>query len=312
MSSKNKIIVLCNNRIAIPAIQSLYSQELLYGIGIPENNSEVIEILKKLFFMKNIHIFLLKKDTFESELLEFSTNNTIKYFFTMTFPWKISENILKDNPHRFYNFHYGLLPEIRGADPIFEAIRQQCPKTGITVHAIEKQIDSGDIILRKEIPLDNHINHGLLCNYLSLLGAAILPELITLLRFDKGTPQEVSKAKYYKKPDLSTVSIDWNHQDAYAIDALVRACNPWNKGAYTRWNQWVFRVVESRVVENTEEKTQSVGEIIEMDENSGILVQCANNTTLRINFIYTDETGFMASYKTKIFGVKKRERLLNL
>lgn len=61
MSSKNKIAVLCNNRLAIPAIQSLYSQELLFGIGIPEGNSEIIEILEKLFHKKKKYNFCIKK-----------------------------------------------------------------------------------------------------------------------------------------------------------------------------------------------------------------------------------------------------------
>jgi methionyl-tRNA formyltransferase len=311
MSSKNKIAVLCNNRLAIPAIQSLYSQELLFGIGIPEGNSEIIEILEKLFHKKKITIFVLKKHTFEQDLKKLTLDNTIKYFFTMTFPWKISENILGDNPGRFYNFHYGLLPEMRGADPIFEAIRQQCPKSGISVHAIEKKIDSGAIILKKEIPLDNQINHGILCTYLSQLGAAILPELITFLRFDKGVAQDDTKAKYFKRPDISTVSIDWN-QEAPTIDALIRACNPWNKGAYTRWNQWIFRIVEASVAESYSKQQHPTGYIIEMEENTGVLVQCKNNTTLCIRFIYTDETGFISGHKLKNFGIKKGDCLLNL
>ncbi|RZK14443.1 MAG: hypothetical protein EOO43_16340 [Flavobacterium sp.] len=181
----------------------------------------------------------------------------------------------------------------------------------LTLIAIEKQIDSGAIILKKEIPLDNQINHGILCSYLSQLGAAILPELITFLRFDKGVPQDATKANYFKRPDATTVSIDWN-QDACTIDALIRACNPWNKGAYTRWNQWIFRIVEARVVESYSEQQHPIGYIIEMDENIGVVVQCNNNTLLHIALIYTDETGFISGHKLKIIGIKKGERLLNL
>ncbi len=39
MNIKSKIVVLCNNRMAIPALQSLYSSGQLYGIGVPEGNT---------------------------------------------------------------------------------------------------------------------------------------------------------------------------------------------------------------------------------------------------------------------------------
>lgn len=307
-----KIAVLCNNRMAVPALQALYSQGRLCAMGVPEGNADIIDFCSQLSSQSGIPLIVMKKERLASQVEQFFSENKAQYIFTMTFPWKIPAEILSKYPNRLYNFHYGLLPEMRGADPVFESIRSGAKETGITVHAIEEKIDKGAVILKKILPLSISMTHGLLCTNLSWLGANLLNELLSALKNKtEGKKQDENSAKYYKRPYAADVCICWQKNDAKAIEALSRACNPWNKGAYTRWNGWNIRVVEATVIDKKTDRGDLPGTILSLDEESGLIVKCSNETQLRIDIIYTDE-GFMSGYKLSAFGVKKGNRLVSL
>ena len=62
---------------------------------------------------------------------------------------------------------------------------------------------------------------------------------------------------------------------------------------------------------NITEHSHSSGIILEINENKGLIIQCYNNTQLRINTVYTDE-GFMNGYKLLAFGIKNGEQFASL
>lgn len=306
-----KIAVLCNNRMAIPALQALHAARLLCAVGVPEGNTDVIDFCTMLSKQSGIPLLILKKNEFHLQIQEMILRNTPHYCFTMTFPWKIPAEIVKKYPSLFYNFHYGLLPEMRGADPVFESLRSGAQETGITVHSIDNKIDTGAIILRKTLPISSSLTHGMLSTHLSWLGANLLNELLLLLNDGyQGVVQDHSKAKYFAKPGAEDVCISWETSEARIVDALVRACNPWNKGAYTQWNGWNIRIVEATIVERTTEQPYTPGTILSIDIENGLIVQCDKNTQLRLNIIYTDE-GFMSGDKLGVFGLKKGDRFIS-
>jgi len=298
--------------MAFPAIQTLHSLNKLNTIGVPVGNEEVLSFCSVFANQTGINLVLLEKGKVEDLLQQLIENGGIEYVFTMTFPWKLSEKIIKQYPNMFYNFHYGLLPEMRGCDPVFESIRQQKQETGITVHTIEKEIDTGSIVLKRALPIDANATHGMLCTNLSYLGAQIVPEVVALLQTNfKGVTQDETGANYYKKAAAADVCIRWETQDAKSIQALVNACNPWNKGAYTHCSGWNMRILEVSPTKNITEHSHSPGTILEINENKGLIIQCYNNTQLRINTVYTDE-GFMSGYKLLAFGIKNGEQFASL
>ncbi|WP_307445770.1 MULTISPECIES: formyltransferase family protein [Chryseobacterium] len=298
--------------MAIPALQSLHAEGRLCAVGVAEGNTDVMDFCALLSQQSGISLFVISKENRSSQIIEIIRTSGADYIFTMTFPWKISQKILHDYPHTFYNFHYGLLPEMRGADPVFESLRIKAKETGITVHAIDQHIDEGAIILKKSLPLTADMTHGTLCTHLSWLGASLLHELIVLLQANfRGTGQDTDHARYFPKPGISDVCISWQKYDAETIEALSRACNPWNKGAYTQWNGWNIRVVEATVVHNVNSHPGFPGTIVSLDKEQGFIVKCNNETHLRLDIVYTDE-GFMSGHKLSAFGLKKGGQLINL
>ncbi|KAA5536456.1 hypothetical protein F0919_01965 [Taibaiella lutea] len=313
MSNTSHIAVLCNNRMAIPAIQALYNMGKLCALGVPENNTDVLDFCKSLSAQTGIPLMLLRKENLNAQLGDWLKKKSPDFVFTMTFPWKVPEVTWQSHPGKFYNFHYGLLPEMRGADPVFESIRQQKRETGITIHTVNGGIDKGAIILKQSLPLESDTTHGLLCTHLSYLAARILPQLIGVLQAGlSGTDQNEAMANYYRRPGPSEVCINWNAQDASSVKALVNACNPWNKGAYSQWNGWHIRIVEASV--NTEalpDVSTTPGTVLAIDAMNGLIIQCKDNTQLKVNIIYTDE-GFMSGYRLESFGIKKGQIFTNL
>lgn len=298
--------------MAVPALQSLHAEGRLCAVGVAEGNSDVTDFCLLLSQQFGIPLFIISKEQRSSQIIEIIQKSGANYVFTMTFPWKISQEILHDYPCTFYNFHYGLLPEMRGADPVFESLRSRVKETGITVHAIDQHIDQGAIILKKSIPLKADMTHGTLCTHLSWLGANLLHELIVLLQDNfRGTKQDNHHARYFPKPGISDVCISWQKYDAETVEALARACNPWNKGAYTQWNGWNIRVVESTVVHGMDHHPGLPGTVLSLDRDQGCIVKCNDNTYLRLDIVYTDE-GFMSGYKLVDFGIKKGGQLINL
>lgn len=311
MIKKPKIAVLCNNRMAVPALQSLHAEGRLCAVGVAEGNTDVIDFCSWLS-QSGIPLFIISKENRSVQIIKMLGTTAADYIFTMTFPWKISQEVLHDYPDTFYNFHYGLLPEMRGADPVFESLRSRAKETGITVHAIDEAIDRGAIILKKNIPLTADMTHGSLCTRLSWLGAGLLHELIVLLQAKvKGTQQDEQHARYFPKPGIADVCISWQKQDAETVEALARACNPWNKGVYTQWNGWNIRVVEATVVHGMDSYPGLPGTILSLDKEQGFIVKCNHDTHLRLDIVYTDE-GFMSGHKLSAFGLKKGGQMINL
>lgn len=312
MINQNRIAVLCNNRMAIPAIQALHGMANLCALGVPENNTDVLDFCKALSTQTGIPLILLRKENLAQQLRDWIQQSSPDFVLTMTFPWKVPTAIWQNTPSKCYNFHYGLLPEMRGTDPVFESIRQQKKETGITIHAIENSIDTGAIILKQIMPIESNMTHGLLCTQLSYLGARILPQLIKILQSNIiGTPQDERIAHYYPRPNPSDVCIRWEMQDASAIHALVRACNPWNKGAYTQWNGWHLRILEVSIMEHLSTSEGIAGTILSADATQGLIVQCKDKTQLKIDIIYTEE-GFTSGHRLTSFGIKKGDILINL
>ncbi|KAF2514953.1 formyltransferase family protein [Flavobacterium foetidum] len=312
MNPIRDIVVLCNNRMAFAAIQTLYSMGRLHTIGVPSENEDVKAFCSVFAAKAGVNLVWIEKGKLQLQLQEIIKKSNAKFIFTMTFPWKIPEEIIEKNPNLFYNFHYGLLPEMRGVDPVFESIRKQKKETGISVHAIEKEIDKGKIILKKTLPLHADLTHGMLCTNLSYLASYLLPELLILLNInEKGSNQDETLAQYYKKPTIADVSIQWEKQDSKAIQALVNACNPWNKGAYTQWNGLNIRLLEVTQTNSISNSSSNPGTILEITENNGLIIQCYDNTLLRINTVYTNE-GFMSGHKLLAFGLKNGERFASL
>ncbi|MDD4601423.1 Methionyl-tRNA formyltransferase [bioreactor metagenome] len=145
------------------------------------------------------------------------------------------------------NVHASLLPCYRGAAPIHWAIINGEKTTGITTMYMDIGMDTGDMILKAETPITPTDTTGQLHDTLSVLGAKVLKETISLLLTGKAPrmvqPKELATYAPLLTRDIE--KINWNNS-AEQINNLIRGLNPW-PGAYCRSNDKNLKVWESRV-----------------------------------------------------------------
>jgi methionyl-tRNA formyltransferase len=143
------------------------------------------------------------------------------------------------------NIHASLLPRWRGAAPIQRAVLAGDAHTGITIMEMETGLDTGPMLLKRELAIGPDETGGALHDRLSELGAEAL--MAALPGIVEGTleaePQDEALANYAHKLEKAESTLEWSW-DARALDRQVRAFNPWPV-AQTRMAGEVLRIWES-------------------------------------------------------------------
>lgn len=134
------------------------------------------------------------------------------------------------------NVHGSLLPAYRGAAPIQHAILNGEKVTGITTMWMDATLDTGDILLQREVPIDDDETTGTLIPKMAEVGAELLLE--TLDRMAAGhcprIPQDNSKATFAPAITPADSEIDWT-EPAERIRNRIRALSP-RPGAFASHN----------------------------------------------------------------------------
>lgn len=182
----------------------------------------------------------------------------------------LKENILNIPKYGCINVHASLLPFYRGAAPINWAIINGEKKTGITTMYMDKGLDTGDILLKEEIEIDENMTAQELHDKLKWIGAELL--INTLEDIDKGNirriKQDDSVATYAPMLDRDTGKIDFN-KTGVEIKNLVRGTNPW-PGAFFEYKGERIKVFKVDIL--NEFKNGKIGEVLKADKD-GIFVK---------------------------------------
>ncbi|MEN6313114.1 MAG: methionyl-tRNA formyltransferase [Clostridiaceae bacterium] len=153
------------------------------------------------------------------------------------------------------NVHGSLLPKYRGASPIQWALINGDSVTGITTMFMDEGMDTGDILLQREIGITQDMNCQELYEKLEVLGAETLTE--TLHELEKGTlkrkHQDHSRAINVPMMKKEMGLIDWS-KSALEIHNLVRGTNPW-PGAFTFYKGDRMKIWKTALVADGSEST---------------------------------------------------------
>jgi methionyl-tRNA formyltransferase len=126
-----------------------------------------------------------------------------------------------------FNLHASLLPSYRGAAPIHWAIINGEEKTGVTTFFIDEKIDTGEIILQKEILIHKDEIVGELHDRLMNLGATLVSETVANIRNNKVSTQKQPKIDEKIAPKLFPENCKINWEDS--LDSIynhIRGLNP--------------------------------------------------------------------------------------
>ncbi len=189
----------------------------------------------------------------------------------------LPEAVLNAPQYGCLNIHASLLPRWRGASPIQHAIWKGDKISGVTIMQMDRGLDTGDMISKIEVALDDKMTTSRLHNILAEKGSELVIDVLN----DIGSGKEINKQKqdnenstYAPLLKKSDGRINWQ-ENAVEIDMQVRALNPW-PGVWTMINDKRFKILQTEPI--NEQLDKPSGSILNKEGH----VSCSNKTVLKI------------------------------
>ena len=222
--------------------------------------------VKEAALKHGIPVFQPKKVR-EPECVEELKQYNADIIVVIAFGQILPKEILEMTPFGCVNVHASLLPKYRGAAPIQWAVIDGEEVAGVTTMQMDEGLDTGDMLLKTEIRLDEKETGGSLHDKLAAAGAELCVR--TLKGLEEKTvvpkPQGESPTAYARMLDKKLGNIDWS-RDAESIERLVRGLNPW-PSAYTNWDGKVMKIWEARAEKRAAEAGGVPGTVISVEKD---------------------------------------------
>jgi methionyl-tRNA formyltransferase len=209
----------------------------------------------------------LKDEGFVQTLRELNPDLIVVVAFRI-----LPEAVFTIPPKGTINLHASLLPKYRGAAPINWAIMNGETKSGLTTFYIKKKVDTGNMIIQKEVEIDAEESFGDVHDRMAQLGAEVLLETVDLIERGEAeaTKQDDSQATPAPKITPEHCRIDWSRKAA-EIKNQIRglALSP---GAYALFRGKILKVFKAQVIEDTS-SSGNPGEVVGSDKKEGFWVK---------------------------------------
>ena len=214
----------------------------------------------------------------------------------------VPEIILNNPKYGCINVHASLLPELRGGAPIHRAIINGLDKTGITIMYMDKGMDTGDIISKEEVIIDESDTAETLHNKLQKVAVHLL--INTLPSIMKGTNKRIKQ-----NDDVATYAYNISREDEHInfnntslnIYNKVRGLNSW-PGAYAVLDDKNIKIWSCKIIDKSYDERP--GLIVNLDK-TGIIVTTKNGSILITELQVPGKKKMFV--KDFINGIKKEE-----
>lgn len=266
-----KIVFMGTPDFAVPTLQMLIDEghEISLVVTQPDKpkgrgNKETMPPVKELALKYELPVsqpVRVKTDeAFYNNIKALNPDLIIVVAFGQILP----ENILEIPKLGCINIHGSLLPKYRGAGPIQWSVINGESVTGVTIMYMDKGMDTGDMLYKKEIHLDPKETSQTLHDKMMYIGAEALKEAMPLIVAGGEGREKQNTEQATHAPMLSKAlgEIDWN-KSAKSIDCLIRGLNPW-PAAYTYYEGQCIKVWDVDVI--TENSNYEAGTIAKVDK----------------------------------------------
>ena len=152
----------------------------------------------------------------------------------------LPQAVLDIPPHGCLNIHASLLPRWRGAAPVQRAILAGDSLTGISIMRMEAGLDTGPVLLTREVPIEPRATTGALTDTLAQVGADAATEALARLADLRAVPQDAAGAPSASQVVKAEARLDWSCTNV-EIDRRIRAFNP-APGAEARLGDEVLKI----------------------------------------------------------------------
>ena len=249
-----KIVFMGTPEFAVPTLEALFksNHKILAVYSQPPSKANRGQKIKpsnvELFSKKNsLNVRTpLKLDS--DEEYNFIKNLNPDIVVVIAYGKIIPKRFLNLAKQGFINVHASLLPKWRGAAPIQRSIMNLDNETGVSIMKITEDLDTGPVMYRAKISINQNTDAKILAKVLSQLGGKALLDSINKMADGtaKFEEQDHSMATYAKKISKAEGKIQWDI-NAKQILAKINALNP-NPGAWFEYKKERFKVWKAEVV----------------------------------------------------------------
>ena len=279
-----KVVFMGTPDFASESLKNLYEagHEILAVVTNPDRpkgrGMKVIASPVKQYAMeKNLKIYQPEKVRKNQEFIDEIKSLNPDVICVVAYGKILPKDILEIPHLGCINVHASLLPKYRGAAPIQWAVLNGEKETGVTTMYMDIGMDTGDMILKEKVQIDEDETTGELWNRLSKIGGKLLVE--TLKQIEECTaPREKQGEDFTMAPmlDKKMAKIDWENQTARQIKNLVRGLNP-IMGAYTFLNNkkikfWKVDIADNIIVTEDMERLAN-GVVLASDAKDGLYIK---------------------------------------
>jgi len=212
----------------------------------------------------------------------------------------LSQEILDMPKYGCLNIHASLLPKYRGASPIQHVIIDGEAETGVTIMQMNAGLDTGDMLYKKSIAIEDTDNYETLHDKLLVVGGEAIVEGLGLLEAGKLTPekQDDNLSCYAPLIDKQMGRLDFV-KDAVVLDRLIRGVTPW-PSAFTSYQGKQLKIWRAQPVDGSGEP----GTILNVEKDA-FTVACGNGA-LRILEVQLEGKKRMSTHDF-LLGVKVKQ-----
>jgi methionyl-tRNA formyltransferase len=231
--------------------------------------------------------------------------------FVLGYAQLIKLDHLKSITTRLYNIHFGPLPGFRGPVPVFWQLKKGMANVGLAIHELSEKFDDGPVVWTKSVPNLPEYNYQFVNDLLGGLCVEGVFYILSLLMQRMPLPRvntSGASMAYQKRPGLNDVLINWNEMDAAEICNLIKACNPWNKGALSPFKGQEVKLMDAIIID-ADYAGQSVGTIV--SDKQHIHIYCKHAKVINVNMLFYNNA-FLPAYMAKAVGFIAGEKFGNM
>ncbi|WP_108866588.1 methionyl-tRNA formyltransferase [Aquimarina aquimarini] len=301
-----KVILIGNFPVCLSLYQYLYQNKYLQAVctqHVPHQQSD--QDYLSLIQQEKIETFVISSQNISNQFKDWLQAKSPDLVIVYGFSLKIPEKALSIPKHGFLNIHFGKLPENRGPDPLFWSIKNGENKTAITIHQMDKNWDTGKILIEEPIAIIPGETAGMVNSKMNFTLVQLIEKALGLIQNPENYKTQSSKEKYNKRPSTIEISINWEEQTADEIENLINACNPKYGGATTYYQGAPIKIIEVSPADYPATLIdKSPGEIVHVHPHEGLFVYCKDKKLLRVNIIHSD-AGVLTGQKYFYLGVQQ-------
>ncbi len=211
----------------------------------------------------------LRGEDFEALLKEIDPDTIVVVAYGKILP----KNVLDYPKYGCINVHGSLLPEYRGAAPMQRAIIDGKKSTGITTMYMAEGLDTGDMLLKSEIEIEENDNFENIHDKLGVCGASLLIKTLSALEKGEIKPeaQDSSLANYAEKITKADCLLNFSCS-AEQVHNRIRGLSPIPLSFTHTPDGKMLKAVKSEIADR-EEVHENAGEVLSLD-NGKITVAC--------------------------------------